>query len=79
MGDFCEVDVNECCSAPCHNGAVCQDLINGYVCHCRSGESVRHPVSSSIYLEMRQPKQLFFLLLYHLFNESPDKIYKMEP
>uniref|UniRef100_A0A3B4VQB1 Crumbs cell polarity complex component 2b n=1 Tax=Seriola dumerili TaxID=41447 RepID=A0A3B4VQB1_SERDU len=31
MGDFCEVDVNECCSAPCHNGAICQDLINSYV------------------------------------------------
>lgn len=45
MGDFCEVDVNECCSAPCQNSAVCQDLINSYVCHCRSGESFWYPVS----------------------------------
>lgn len=37
-GEFCEVDVNEFCSAPCHNGAICQDLINSYICHCRSGE-----------------------------------------
>lgn len=61
MGDFCEVDVNECCSAPCHNGAICQDLINSYVCHCRSGESLRHPASFSIYFEMRQPKHFLFL------------------
>lgn len=61
MGDFCEVDVNECCSAPCHNGAICQDLINSYVCHCRSGESLRHPVSFSIYFETKQTKPFFFL------------------
>ncbi|XP_034464842.1 protein eyes shut homolog isoform X2 [Hippoglossus hippoglossus] len=42
MGDFCEVDANECCSAPCHNGAICQDLINSYVCHCRSGWTGLH-------------------------------------
>ncbi|KAM4600260.1 protein eyes shut homolog [Fundulus diaphanus] len=42
MGDFCEVDVNECCSAPCQNSAVCQDLINSYVCHCRSGWTGLH-------------------------------------
>lgn len=37
-GDFCEMDVNECCSEPCLHGAICQDLINGYQCHCRPGE-----------------------------------------
>uniref|UniRef100_A0A8C3G755 Protein eyes shut homolog n=1 Tax=Cyclopterus lumpus TaxID=8103 RepID=A0A8C3G755_CYCLU len=42
MGDFCEVDANECCSAPCHNGAICQDLINSYACHCRSGWTGLH-------------------------------------
>ncbi|XP_072293357.1 protein eyes shut homolog [Eucyclogobius newberryi] len=41
-GDFCEVDFNECCSAPCHNGGICQDLINSYVCHCRSGWTGLH-------------------------------------
>lgn len=48
-GAFCEVDVNECCSAPCRNGAICQDLINSYVCHCRSGESLTRPADPSIY------------------------------
>uniref|UniRef100_A0AAV2JPI9 Protein eyes shut homolog n=1 Tax=Knipowitschia caucasica TaxID=637954 RepID=A0AAV2JPI9_KNICA len=41
-GDFCEVDFNECCSAPCHNGGICQDLINSYVCYCRSGWTGLH-------------------------------------
>ncbi|KAL7841890.1 hypothetical protein SRHO_G00255810, partial [Serrasalmus rhombeus] len=41
-GDFCEVDVNECCSEPCFHGAICQDLINGYQCHCRPGWTGLH-------------------------------------
>lgn len=57
-GAFCEVDVNECCSAPCRNGAICQDLINSYVCHCRSGESLTRPADLSIYWERSEPKHL---------------------
>ncbi|XP_077468678.1 protein eyes shut homolog isoform X2 [Stigmatopora argus] len=41
-GDSCEVDVNECGSSPCHNGAICQDLINSYVCQCGSGWTGLH-------------------------------------
>uniref|UniRef100_A0A4W5N7U3 EGF-like domain-containing protein n=1 Tax=Hucho hucho TaxID=62062 RepID=A0A4W5N7U3_9TELE len=37
IGDFCEMDVNECCSDPCLHGAICRDLLNGYLCHCRAG------------------------------------------
>jgi len=40
VGDFCEVEMNECCSEPCFHGAICQDLINGYQCHCRPGEAL---------------------------------------
>lgn len=57
-GAFCEVDVNECCSAPCLNGAICQDLINSYVCHCRSGESLTRPADLSIYWERSEAKHL---------------------
>ncbi|TRY59971.1 hypothetical protein DNTS_012430 [Danionella cerebrum] len=42
MGDFCELEMNECCSEPCLNGAICQDLINGYQCRCRPGWTGLH-------------------------------------
>lgn len=34
----CEVDINECESAPCLNGGVCEDGVAGYVCHCAEAE-----------------------------------------
>ena len=27
-------EINECQTLPCQNGATCEDLINGYSCHC---------------------------------------------
>ncbi|XP_076874141.1 uncharacterized protein LOC143523282 [Brachyhypopomus gauderio] len=36
-GDFCEVDVDECRSGPCHHGGTCSNLVDGYRCHCRAG------------------------------------------
>ena len=30
-------DIDECASAPCHNGGTCVDQINGYLCQCASG------------------------------------------
>ncbi|VTJ62774.1 Hypothetical predicted protein [Marmota monax] len=36
-GDDCSVDVDECASWPCLNGGHCQDLPNGFQCHCGDG------------------------------------------
>ncbi|XP_071946555.1 IgGFc-binding protein-like isoform X2 [Antedon mediterranea] len=36
-GDRCEVDINECDSSPCQNGAPCIDQTNGYLCACPPG------------------------------------------
>lgn len=30
-------DVDECVSQPCKNLGVCEDLVNGYTCHCIAG------------------------------------------
>ncbi|MFT7805709.1 protein eyes shut homolog [Arapaima gigas] len=42
VGLFCEVEVNECCSEPCLNGAICNDLVNGYHCYCPPGWTGLH-------------------------------------
>lgn len=37
MGDRCAMEVNECLSSPCKNGATCTDYVNSYTCTCRPG------------------------------------------
>ena len=45
----CVLDIDECASSPCRNGATCTDAVNSYMCrcvagytgtHCETGESV---------------------------------------
>lgn len=31
------IEINECASEPCQNGATCMDDINGYLCRCKEG------------------------------------------
>ncbi|XP_078379883.1 uncharacterized protein LOC144662811 [Oculina patagonica] len=33
-GYYCEVNINDCAGAPCHNYSTCIDLINNYSCSC---------------------------------------------
>ena len=35
--EFNILDINECTSNPCFNGATCNDLVNGYSCSCVPG------------------------------------------
>ncbi len=30
-------EIQECASNPCQNGAICDDLVDGYECFCPSG------------------------------------------
>ena len=36
-GSNCEININECASSPCWNGATCNDAVNGYTCSCLPG------------------------------------------
>ena len=36
-GRQCGVEMNECLSSPCLNGATCHNEINGYICECKKG------------------------------------------
>ena len=37
LGPFDCIDINECASDPCQNGAICTDAINIYTCTCAAG------------------------------------------
>jgi hypothetical protein len=41
-GNSCELDVDECDSTSCLNGATCRDGLDGYTCECAVGFSGRH-------------------------------------
>ncbi|KAH3701912.1 hypothetical protein DPMN_076908 [Dreissena polymorpha] len=34
---FVSVDINECATNPCKNGATCNNLLNNYTCTCTGG------------------------------------------
>lgn len=36
-GSWCEVDIDECLPAPCHNGGTCHNLVGGFSCSCPEG------------------------------------------
>lgn len=42
----CEIEVDECGSNPCNNGAVCLDKIAKFECECNPGEWASNPLNS---------------------------------
>lgn len=36
-GAKCEIDINECDSAPCQNGGLCKDGMGDFQCQCKPG------------------------------------------
>lgn len=41
-GSNCQTRINECDSAPCMNGATCNDHTKYYTCHCPYGYTGKH-------------------------------------
>ena len=40
--DILLIDINECSSNPCMNGATCTDAVNSYTCACVPGYTGTH-------------------------------------
>ncbi|XP_070572149.1 uncharacterized protein [Ptychodera flava] len=36
VGDYCEIDYDECQDNPCDNNYTCTDLLDAFTCHCES-------------------------------------------
>uniref|UniRef100_A0A669F7S0 Neurogenic locus notch homolog protein 1 n=1 Tax=Oreochromis niloticus TaxID=8128 RepID=A0A669F7S0_ORENI len=41
-GNLCQIDIDECASTPCKNGAKCTDGPNKYTCECTEGYTGKH-------------------------------------
>lgn len=37
LGAKCEIDIDECDSAPCQNGGLCNDGMGDFECQCKPG------------------------------------------
>ncbi len=60
-GALCEININECASAPCEHAGQCIDVVAGFKCNCPHG-------FSGTFCEVC----IFFLMFrdfeYHFFN-----------
>uniref|UniRef100_A0A673GGX8 Neurogenic locus notch homolog protein 2-like n=1 Tax=Sinocyclocheilus rhinocerous TaxID=307959 RepID=A0A673GGX8_9TELE len=52
-GTMCQIDIDECASTPCQNGAKCIDRPNGYECRCAEGKLLNEDVCLIVCLGRR--------------------------
>lgn len=52
-GFLCNLEIDECMSTPCQNGAVCVDLHADYSCACLFGEYNYFRLNNSQYIVYR--------------------------
>ena len=56
---FQYLDIDECQSDPCQNGATCNDLINGYNCSCADGYTGNDCETG------------YYIFIFHLYYNHP--------
>lgn len=59
-GERCEININECASNPCLNGASCIDGEDAYSCHCQPGYT-------GLYINVYKTKSYVFTVFALLF------------
>ena len=63
------VDIDECASSPCENGATCTDAVDSYTCHCVAGYTGTHCETGTT---LTKTEQIIYLLGSCTVGESPN-------
>ncbi|XP_052320244.1 protein crumbs homolog 1-like [Oncorhynchus keta] len=72
IGQWCEIDFDECASGPCEYGGYCHNLVNHFHCICEmnfSGDQCQIDVSDFyLYLALLQFQYMFQLMSYLILH-----------
>ncbi|XP_033637389.1 uncharacterized protein LOC117298318 isoform X2 [Asterias rubens] len=84
VGDFCEIDYDECTSAPCEFPFVCYDLFNGFECACPLFDPMCAENDSRVKIVIGVTCTVFGLFLvalviFVLYKKRYVKTYDMNP
>ena len=59
------VDIDECASSPCENGATCTDAVDSYTCDCIAGYTGKHCETGKI-------EEMSYSAGSYIVGESPN-------